>query len=51
MVSSVLRKVIQSNARFGLAYRIEIHVDHAKMPAGKDGVKTKGLSLGDMRIY
>jgi hypothetical protein len=35
VVWEVLGKVIQSNARFGLTNRIEVHVDHVRMPAGK----------------
>ena len=48
VVSGVLGNVVQSNARFGLADRIEIHLDHIRMPAGNGGVKTKGRSLDDM---
>jgi len=45
VVWSVLGKVIQSNARFALTDRLEVHLDHVRMPAGKGGVKTKGRSL------
>ena len=45
VVCGVLGKVIQSNARFGLADRIEVHLDHVRMPAGNGRVKTKGCSL------
>jgi hypothetical protein len=40
----VLSKVIQSNARFGLSDRLEVHVDYVKMASGngKGGLKTKG---------
>jgi hypothetical protein len=48
VVWGVLRKVIQSNARFGLADRLEVHLDHARMPAGNGRVKTKGRSLDVM---
>ena len=34
VVWSVLGKVIQSNARFVLTDRLEVHVDHVRMPAG-----------------
>jgi hypothetical protein len=44
VVWDVLGKVIQSNARFGLTDRLEVRLDHVRMPAGngKDDVKTKG---------
>ena len=42
IVWGVLQKVIQSNARFALSYRLEVHSDHVRMPAGNGGVKTKG---------
>ena len=35
VVWDVLRKVVQSNVRFGLADRLEVHLDHVKMPAGE----------------
>ena len=49
-VCAVLGKVIQSNARFGLSDRLEVHLDHVRMPAGngKRAAKTKGRSLGVM---
>jgi hypothetical protein len=34
VVWSVLGKVIQSNARFALTYRLDVHLDHVRMPAG-----------------
>ena len=39
----VLGKVVESNARFGLSDRLEIHLDHIRMPAGngKTAEKTK----------
>ena len=47
VVWGVLGKVIQSNARFGLADRLEVHLDHVRMPAGngRTAEKTKGRSL------
>jgi len=47
VVWSVVGKVIQSNARFALTDRLEVHLDHVRMPAGNgnDGGKTKGRSL------
>ena len=44
VVWGVLGKVIQSNDRFGLADRLEVHFDHMRMPAGngKTAEKTKG---------
>ena len=32
VVWAVLGKVIQSNARFGLSDRLEVHLDHVRMP-------------------
>ena len=37
--------VIQSIVRFGLADRLEVHLDHVRMPVGKVRVKTKMRSL------
>ena len=47
MVWAVLGKVIQSNARFDLSDRLEVHLNHVRMPVGNGngGVKTKGRSL------
>jgi len=45
VVWSVLEKVIQINARFALTDRLEVHLDHVRMPAGNGRVKTKGRSL------
>jgi len=45
VVWAVLGKMIQSNARFGLSDRLEMHLDHVRMPAGNGGVRTKGRSL------
>jgi len=45
VVWSVLGKFIQNNARFALTNRLDVHLDHVRMPAGKGRVKTKGRSL------
>jgi len=47
LIWSVLGKVIHSNARFALTDRLEVHLDHVRMPAGngKKAEKTKGRSL------
>jgi len=45
VVWAELGKMIQSNATFGLSDRLEVHVDHRRMPAGNGGVRTKGRSL------
>jgi hypothetical protein len=47
VVWDVLGKVIQSNARFGLSDRLEVHLDHVRMPVGNGRMadKTKGRSL------
>ena len=50
VVWGVLGKVIQSNARFGLADRLEVHFDHFRMPAGNGREKTKGWSLDVMSV-
>ena len=44
---SILEKVIESNARFALTDRLEVHLDHVGMPAGngKRPDKTKGRSI------
>lgn len=34
VVWDVLGKVIQSKARFGLSDRLEVHLDHVRIPAG-----------------
>ena len=44
----VLRKVIQSNARFGLSDRLEVYLDHVRISSGNCAVKTKGISLDVM---
>ena len=48
VVWGVLGKVTQSNARFGLADRLEVHLDHVRMPAGNGREKSKGRSLDVM---
>jgi hypothetical protein len=45
VVWDVLGKVIQSNARFGLTDRLEVRLDHVRMPAGDSREKTKGRSF------
>ena len=40
--------VVQSNARFGLSDRLEVHLDHVRMPACNGREKTKGRSLNVM---
>ena len=35
-------KVIQSNARFGLTDRLEVHLDHVGMPTGNGRMAEKG---------
>ena len=46
-VWEIISKLFQSNARFGLTDRLEVHLDHVRMPAGnvKWAEKTKVLSL------
>jgi len=44
-VWGVLGMVVQSHASFGLSDRIELDLDHVRMPAGNDLEKTKGRSL------
>ena len=41
----VLGKVVQSNARFGLNDRLEVRLDHVRMPVGNGRDKTKARSL------
>jgi hypothetical protein len=47
MVWSVLGKVVQNNARFALTDRLEVHLDHVRMPAGnvRRAEKTKGRTI------
>jgi hypothetical protein len=40
-----LGKVIQSNTRVALCDRLEVHLDHARMPVGNGRGKTKGRPL------
>jgi len=46
----VFGKVIQSNSRFALTDRLEVHLNHVRMPAGNEngGVKAKGRLLDVM---
>ena len=47
VVLGVLGKVVQSNARIGFSSRLEVHLDHVRMPVG-NGImaeKTKGRYL------
>jgi hypothetical protein len=45
VVWTVLGKVVQSNARFALSDRLEMHLEHVRMPAGNGREKTKGRSI------
>jgi hypothetical protein len=45
VVWDVLGKVIQRNAKFGLTDRLDVRLDHVRMPAGNGREKTKGRSL------
>ena len=45
VVWDVLRKFIQSKARFALSDRLEVHLDHVRMPVGNGREKTKGRAL------
>ena len=47
VVWGVLEKIIQNNASFVLADRLEVHLDNVRMPAGngKRAENTKGRSL------
>jgi hypothetical protein len=49
VVWDVLGKVIQSNARFALTDRFEVHLDHVRMPVGNGREKTKGQTLNVLR--
>jgi len=42
VVWGVLENVIQSNARFGVNGRLEVRLDHVRIPAGNSGVRRKG---------
>jgi len=46
VIWSVLGKVVQSNARFGLSDRNEVHLDYMRMSSGNGRMaeKTKGRS-------
>ena len=43
----MLGKVVLSNAKFGLSDRLEVHLDHVRMPvgSGKSAKKTKWRHL------
>ena len=41
----MLGKVVQSNARFGVSDRLEVHLGQVRMPDGNGHEKTKGSSL------
>ena len=47
MVLGVFGKVVESNATFDLSDRVEVYLDHMRMPAGKGKrtEKTRGCSL------
>ena len=47
LIWAVLSKVIQTNARFGLTDRLEVHLVHVRIPVGngKSAEKTKVRSL------
>jgi len=45
VVWAVLGNVIQSKASFGLSDRLEVHLNHVRMPVGNGREKTKGRSL------
>ena len=45
VVWDVLGKVIQSSARFGLIDRLDVHLDHVRMPVGNGREKSKGRYL------
>ena len=51
LIWGVLSKVIQNNARVGLTDRLEVHLDHIRIPIvnGKLAEKTKGRSLDVLR--
>ena len=50
VVCEVLGKAIQRNARFALTDRLEVHLDHARMPARNDREKTKGRPLNMLSV-
>jgi hypothetical protein len=45
VVWSVLGKIIQSNARFGMTDHLDVNLDHMRMPACNGRELTKGRSL------
>jgi len=52
VVWGVLGNFVQSNARFGLCDRLEVHLDHVRMPAGngRTAEKTKGRTLDVLSV-
>ena len=42
LVGYIFSKVIQSNSRFVLTDRLEVHLDHVRMPTGNGREKPKG---------
>lgn len=44
VVWGVLGKVVQSNAKFSLSDRLEVHLDYVRMPAGNGREKTLKLT-------
>jgi hypothetical protein len=50
VVLSLLGKVIQINAMFSLTDRLEVHLDHVRMPVGNVGLKVTGRSLGILSV-
>ena len=42
VVWDILAKVIQNNSEFGFTDRLEVHLDHVRMPNGNSREKTKG---------
>ena len=49
VVWGVLGKVIQSNARFGLADRLEVHLDHVRLPAG-NGKRAERMKVSSLDV-
>jgi len=50
VVWAVLGKVIQSDARFGQGDRLELHLDHVRMPVVNVGDRTKARSLNVISV-
>ena len=51
VVWGILGNIVQSNATFSITDRLELHLDHIRMPAGKGKMpeKTKWRSLDVLR--